>query len=198
MRRARPRGRTALWALGVVVVLGVTVGATAAAGGFRTAPVRVPTARVGVPVRDGELAITTVAARFRRTDPLETFSHKRGRFIVVRFHVTNVSQQTTTADEAMSPLHIAVTGRPAGTALTATDRSPDFAVGRGHHAELQPSIPQSVLMVIKPPPGAPVPRELALTIHRSEFAPGFTDQHKSWRATDDVTAVVTVPVRDTR
>lgn len=188
----------ALWMLGVVVVLGVTVGGTAAAGGFRTAPVHVPTAPVGAPVRDGELAITTVAARYRSTDPLETFSHKRGRFVVVLFHVTNVSQQTTTADESMDAPHIAVTGRPAGTALTGIKKVSDFTVGRGHHAELQPSIPQPVLMVMKLPPAAPVPRELALTIHRSEFAPGFTDEHKSWRATDDVAAVVTVPVKVAR
>lgn len=177
---------------------GVIVGGTAAAGGFRTAPVRVPTARVGVPVRNGELAITTVAARYRRTDPLDTFSHKRGRYVVVLFHVTNVSQQTATADEAMDALYIAVMGRPAGTALTGIKRVSDFAVGRGHHAELQPSIPQPVLMVIKLAPAAPVPRELALTIHRAEFTPGFMDQHRDWRATDDVTAVVTVPVKATR
>lgn len=191
-------GRTALWVLGFVLVLGVTVAATAAAGGFRAAPVRVPTAKIGVPVRDGQLEITTLAARYRLTDPLDTFSHKRGRYVAVLFHVTNVSQQTTTADEAMSALHIAVTGRPAGTALTGIKQVANFAVGRGHHSQLQPSIPRPVLMVIELAPSAPVPRELALTIHRSEFAPDFTDEHWDWHATDDVVSVVTVPVKAAR
>lgn len=195
-RAPRRRGRTALWALGILVVLGVTVGGTAAAGGFRTAPVRVPTAKVGVPVRDGRLTITTVAARYRLTDPLDTFSHQRGRYVAVLFHVTNVSQATANATEDMGPLHIAVTGRPAGTDLTAD--IPDFGVGRGHHGDLQPSITRPVLMVIELPKTAPVPRELALTIHRSEFRPGFTDEHKDWWATDDIAAVVTVPVKVTR
>lgn len=195
-RAPRRWGRTALWVLGIVVVLGVTVGGTAAAGGFRAVPPKpVPVAPVGAPVRNGELEITTVSARYRRTDPLDDFA-SRGRYVEVLFHVTNVAQQTAFAGEVMSSPNITLTGRPAGTRI-GTDEF-DIAVGKVQHADLQPSMPQPVRLVAKVPAGAPVPRELELAIYRMKYAPGFLDQEKSWSRTTDIAARVTVPVRGGR
>ncbi|MDT0303978.1 hypothetical protein [Streptomonospora wellingtoniae] len=36
--------------------------------------------------------------------------------------------------------------------------------------------------------------EVTLTFSETEFSPGFTDQSKSWKATDDVAAEVTIPL----
>lgn len=191
------RRRTALWALGVVVVLGVTVGGTAAAGGFRAVPpAPVPVAPVGAPVRTGELVITTVAARYRRTDPLADTLDTRGRYVAMQFYVTNVAQRTASADEEMGSPNITITGRPAGTRIGTGDF--DVQVGKVQHDDLQPGIRQSVLIVDKVPAGAPVPRELVLTIFRMEYTPGFLDPEKIWRRTTAIAARVTVPVRGVR
>lgn len=181
---------------GVVAVLAAAVGATAALGGFRAAPVHVPAARPGVPVGNGQLVVAPRAARYGHTDPTSTGPRERGRYLALAFRVTNVSEQTTTADEALSPLHMAVTGRPAGTAIS--DLHPDFAVGPGRHTALHPDMPQRVLMVAKLPRGVPVPREVAVTIHRDEYRPGFMDEHKAWHGSDEIAAEVTVPVRVAR
>jgi len=181
---------------GVAAVLAAVLGAVTALGGFRAAPVRVPTARPGVPVPNGQLVITTRAARYRHTDPTDTYDRDRGRYLVLAFRVTNVAPQTATADEAMGGSRMTVTGRPGGTVIS--ELSTDFAVGAGHHIYLQPDLPRSVLMVAKLPRGVPVPRTVAVTIHRAEYRPGFTDEHKAWWGTDEVAAVVTLPVRSAR
>lgn len=193
MRRALPAVGVAV---ALAVLLGVTAGTTAALGGFRAAPERVPTARVGTPVRNGELVITTRAARFRHTDPASAGEPERGRYLALLFRVTNVSRETVTADDAMSRLHMTVTGRPGGTAISAL--SPDFAVGSGHHMSLHPDLPQPVLMVAELPRRVPVPRELTVTIYGAEYAEGFTDQSKRWQSTDEIAARVTLPVRRAR
>ena len=190
------RVRRALPVLGAAVAPAVLLGATAVLGGFRAAPERVPTARVGAPVRNGELVITTRAARFRHTDPAAAGDPERGRFVVLAFRVTNVSRETVTADDAMSRLHMTVTGWPGGTAISGL--SPDFAVGPGRHMSLHPDLPQPILMVAELPRRAPVPRELTVTIYGAEYAEGFTDQIKRWQSTDDIAARVTLPVRSAR
>jgi hypothetical protein len=188
------RGRTALRALGVVVVLAAVVAAVAALGGFRAAPVTVPTVRPGTPVDTGQLVITTRAARSLRTDPTDHDEH--GRFIGVAFNVTNIAPQTAGTDD-MDRLRMTVTGRPGGLNVSALE--PDITAGADHRGQqLQPGLPQPVLLVAKLPRGVPVPRELAVTIYRAEFTEGFTDQHRTWRSTGDTEAVVTVPVRPGR
>jgi hypothetical protein len=180
--------------LGVVVVLGAVVAAVAALGGFRKAPVTVPAARPGTPVNTGQLVITTRAARSLHRDPAD--HEARGRFLGVAFDVTDIAPQTASADD-MDRLRMTVTGRPGGLNVSALD--PDITVGADHGSQqLQPGLPQPVLLVAKLPRGVPVPRELAVTIYGAEFTEGFTDEHRAWRSTGDTKAVVTVPVRPGR
>ncbi len=164
-------------------------------GGLREHEDRVPVVEPGARVRGVRLAFIAERAQLTARDPrrLDSGRGRPGRYLVILLRVTNVSDETVSADASLHRdlrIRLLADGRPA-TTLTA--RPATYLERDRSLADFHPDLPERVLLAV--PLGAePDPHGVELTFFDEVFREDFFEERRVWRPSDDVLGRTVLPV----
>ncbi|WP_248959646.1 DUF4352 domain-containing protein [Sphaerisporangium perillae] len=166
----------------VVFTLATVLALAWPAGGLREAKPDIPHRRLGETTTGHRFAINPHKVSYATKDPAPAYGDaKDGRFLTIEFEVENVSDQTATVNDLAFRLYLAVS--PGSTVIDRfKDKTAGFVIrdGRYDREQLQPGLPERVMIVYTVPAGRPDPTSLTLSFEDQEYTSGFQSELSEW------------------
>lgn len=154
------------------------------AGGLEEAPRDVAHRGAGETTTGQRFSITPGKAAYVEKDPAPGLGDaKPGRFLTLEMRVENVSHETATAQDLAQRLTLVLS--PGGASLTWLDNgTARFVVRDGRHDrdQLQPGLPEQIMIVYRVPVPLPDPIHVAVVVEDSEYRGGFASSLSEWWA----------------
>ncbi|GII77646.1 hypothetical protein Sru01_26280 [Sphaerisporangium rufum] len=166
----------------VLFALGTVLALAWPAGGLREQRDEVPHRKAGQTTTGHRFAIKPYKPRYVTKDPGPALGDpKPGRFLVLEFDVRNVGHDTASVTHLAEDLSPVLS--PGGRALDRfKDRTAGFVVRDAHtdRDQLQPGLPERVMMVYTVPAGLPDPTNVTLTFRDHVYQAGFQTDLPEW------------------
>ncbi|MEO3810376.1 hypothetical protein ABGB17_15360 [Sphaerisporangium sp. B11E5] len=185
-RDAPPRKAPGPWMVvtALLFVLGTVLALAWPAGGLEEAPQEIAHRRLGETTTGQRFAITPQKLAYVEVDPAPMFGDpKPGRFLALELRVENVSRETATAQDLAQRLSLVLS--PSGAGLTwFKNGTAKFVVrdGGSDRDQLQPGLPERVMIVYRVPVPLPDPTHATVTFEDSEYRGGFQSSLSQWWA----------------